>query len=156
ALIDGESKEIEAGLSIENRTYLGIPDESQTSPEWQSTHLAPLRTIASDAQDVTSATASQDIEIDKFFGQLRLKPANPISSRVLVTNPDVKMLTGEKRSQQISSLLLQTDGAQIDFQTGIIYKADGVTARGINFSPVIPASGMFRWFSIGVVPAAAN
>lgn len=94
--------------------------------------------------------------INDFFNQLKLRAANPSSTRIIISSPDVTMLTGEKRSQSIVGLLLAMDGAQIDFQTGNIYKADGTTARGINFSPIVPATGMYRWFSIGVIPSTTN
>lgn len=94
--------------------------------------------------------------VSDFFNELRMFAANPNSSRVILEDSDIVMPTGEERSQRISSFLLNFDGAQIDFQTGNIYKADGATALGVNFSPVIPAIGMWRWFSVTVIPSSVG
>lgn len=155
-LRDGESKELDAGMSIQNRTAIGLSSEAQSSPAWQSALSAPLRTIPADTTPSFNATASMDTEIDKFFGQMRLKVPSVLSTRVLVTSSDVSMLTGELRSQKISSLLLDFSGAQIDFNTGVIYKEDGVTGLGVNFTPVSMAPGQYQWYSASIIPLTST
>jgi hypothetical protein len=91
--------------------------------------------------------------IDDYFSEVRMQQAKPASTRLLITDSDVLMLTGETRSQRISSFLLDFGGAQLDFQNGNVYQADGVTAFPPNFTPVIPAAGMWRWFAIAIIPA---
>jgi hypothetical protein len=41
-LIDGESKELDAGLSVENRAYIGIADESDNDPNYTSSSTGSL------------------------------------------------------------------------------------------------------------------
>lgn len=156
-LQDGQSKELFAGLSIENRTFLGIADEITTSPDWDLAPLsAPLRTIPLSTSPVTEAVASIDTELDKFFGQLRLIPHPSNVSRAKITGVDKTLLDNAILSQEITSLLMDFDGAEIDFQTGSIYESDGVTALGVNFTPfVIPASEYF-WYGVAIIPNAVT
>lgn len=151
-LIGGESKELDAGMSIQNRTLIGILDEANGSANWNTILSAPLRTIPTDNTSIVGAVASMDTEIDKFFGQMRIKALAVPNTRVNVTPSDVTMLTGELRSQKISSLLLSFDGAQIDFATGNVYESDGTTPLGVNFTPVTIAANQFQWYSISVIP----
>jgi hypothetical protein len=90
--------------------------------------------------------------IDDYFSEIRMTAVRPNNTRILISDADVTMLTGETRSQRISSFLLNFAGAQIDFQTGDVYEADGSTPLGIDFTPVIPAAGMWRWFTIVIIP----
>jgi hypothetical protein len=86
--------------------------------------------------------------LDQYFSELRLSAVRPTNNQtILISNSDVTMLTGETRSQRISSFLLNFPGATVNFQTGVI---SGVS--GVNFTPVIPAAGMWRWFTIVVIP----
>lgn len=150
-LQNGESKELGAGLSIQNRTYLGIPTEASSSPAWNTVHGAPLRTIATDSTDATSAVASIDTQIDKFFGQFRIKPHPTLVNRVIITGVDYTMLDNSILSQTLSNLVVNFTGSQIDFATGNVYQSDGVTALGINFTPFTIPTSQYFWYSINAV-----
>ncbi len=154
-LTTGQSKELDAGLSIQNRTLLGSGITESTSNPVYSSRGAPNRTIG-DGQGFADAIASIDNQIDKFFGQLRLKshPTNP--SRVIVAGSDFTLLDGSTLSQEISSLVMNFTGAVIDFSTGAVLKSDGVTSLGFNFTPPSVPSGQFLWYSITVVAAAVE
>jgi hypothetical protein len=150
-LVNGESKPLDAGVSVQNLTYLGIPTEASSSPAWNSSHSAPLRTIPTNTTDVTSAVSSMDTEIDKFFGQFRIKPHQTLVNRVIITGVDFTMLDNSVLSQTMSNLVVSFTGAQIDFATGNVYQSDGVTALGINFTPFSIPLGQFFWYSINAV-----
>jgi type VI secretion system secreted protein VgrG len=155
-LIPGESKELDAGMSIENRTLLGIIDEANGSAHWNTVLGAPLFTIPTDNSSVVAAVASMDTELSKLFGQMRLTASVPPDTRVHVSASDVTMLNGALRSQKISSLLLAFAGAVIDFQTGIVYQADGVTPLGVNFTPVVIPANQYQWYSVSVIPNSST
>lgn len=155
-LQDGESKELGAGLSVQNRTYLGIPNEVTTSPAWNTSHSAPLRTIPANTTDVTSAVASIDSELDKFFGQFRIKPHPTLVNRVIVTGVDFTMLDNAILSQTLSNLIVNFTGSQIDFTTGTVYQSDGVTPLGINFTPFSIPSSQYFWYSINAVASTVG
>lgn len=155
-LQNGESKELGAGLSSENRTFVGISAESTSSAAWNTNLGAPLRTIPSDSSSVTTAVASIDTEIDKFNGQLRLTAGATVPSalpkRVTLSGADKTMLDTTIISETLSSLLLTFTGAQIDFTTGTVYASDGTSALGDNFTMPTIASTQYRWFSVTLVP----
>jgi hypothetical protein len=155
-LQDGESKELGSGLSSQNRTYLGITTEATSSPAWNSGHSAPLRTIPANTTDVTSAVASIDTEIDKFFGQFRIKPHPTLVNRVIITGVDFTMLDTSILSQTMSNLIVSFTGSQIDFATGTVYQSDGVSALGINFTPFSIPVGQYFWYSINVVASTVG
>lgn len=155
-LLPGESKLLDAGMSIQNAELIGgtiDPITEATSTTNYSTRGAPNRTIF-DSDSILDAQANNDIEIDKFFGQLRLKQAVSANTTVKITSSDVTMRTGETRSQKVASFILDFPGAVIDFATGDVYESDGSTPLGWDFDPVVPAAGTYRWFAIQVVPSA--
>ncbi len=151
-LTNGESKSIDQGVSNQNLTYLGLPDEASSSPSWESVHGAPLRTIPANSTDATSAVASIDTEIDKFFGQLTLEPHPTLPSRLVITSSDVTMQNNATRSQVLSGLLVSFPGAHLEFagvNAGTIYATDDVTVIGSFSPPSIPTSD-WNWFAIAV------
>lgn len=95
-------------------------------------------------------------EINRYFGQLRIIPHPTNSQRVLITGADVTKLNNTVISQAVKNLLLNFDGAEVDFQTGSVLASDGFTPLGIDFTPVIPAAGLYRWLSITLSPGAVN
>jgi len=155
-LRDGESKVIGNGLSAENLTFLGIANEATSSPAWNTGLSAPLRTIPLDTSPVTTAVAQMDIQIDKFFGQLRLKEHPSNVSRVIVTGVDITMLDSSILSTQMGTLLMSFDGAEIDFDTGEVFESDGITSLGIDFTPFTIPVGEFFWYGVALTPNGTN
>jgi hypothetical protein len=95
-------------------------------------------------------------EINRYFGQLRLREHQINKQRVVVTGADTTMLNSSKLSQTTQSLLMKFDGAEIDFETGEIFEDDGTTPLGIDFTPfAIPASEYF-WYSVNIVAGSVN
>lgn len=87
-----------------------------------------------------------------LIAQLKLSEHPTNKKRLKISSADVQLPTGVTLSQELDNLLLDFDGAEIDFSTGEIFKADGLSSLGLDFTPVIPASEQYRWASITIVP----
>jgi hypothetical protein len=87
-----------------------------------------------------------------IFAQLKITEHPSNKKRVKISTSDVNLASGVELVQELNSLLLSFEGAEIDFTTGETFYSDGVTPLGIDFTPVIPASQQFRWASITIVP----
>lgn len=95
-------------------------------------------------------------EINRLLGQLKLKEHETDSFKARITAAETTLLDSKTLGQALGSYLLDFDGAVINFSTGQIYKADGVTARGVNFTPYsVPVSEYF-WYGISVIPTAVS
>lgn len=95
-------------------------------------------------------------EINKYFGQLRLKEHPSNGDRVIVTGADISKLDGSTLSQTLSSLLVKFDGAEIDFETGEIFESDGTTPLGVDFVPANVPATEWQWYSVTMVPAVVQ
>lgn len=147
----GENRQISDNTSQEVLDYMGSTSEVDTDPNY----TGPLRNVTQ-GQNLTAGISSLDTELDKFFGQLQLKAKNPVSTRVVVTGVDYTMLNSGSIGQEISSLLMKFDGAEIDFSTGNIYESDGTTPLGQNFTPVTIAANQYRWYSVSLIANALD
>lgn len=126
----------------------------------------PASAIQTVLTNFLGALSADDIEVqkaletlDKHFQQLRLKEVPANRNRVSISSSSVTLSTGTVLEQQIKNLILKFDGAIIDFSTGEIFEPDGTTPfnGGLNdFTPVLPAAGQYRWFSITLLPSTAN
>lgn len=63
---------------------------------------------------------------------------------------------GTAWAKTLEGLSARFDGAVINFTTGVITKADGVTALGTNFTPDYTAANQYRWYSVTAIPLATN
>lgn len=118
-----------------------------------SAYVGGLKQInVSDNNDVQKALNS----LDRFFAQMRLSPHPSNGNRVVMSGADQLLTNGITLTQNIKNLMVSFDGAQIDFSTGSIYKADGVTALGVNFTPATIASNQYRWYSISAIASSVN
>jgi len=143
-LINGQSTELDQGLSIETRTLLGSGVTSATSsPNWSS----PLRTIPTTSTGIIESVASIDTEIDKFFGQLRLVQHPSLLDNLNITGSDRTLLTGEILSQELGAKTLNFPGATIDFTTGVILDS-GSSPLGLNFTPYSVPTGEYFWYCL--------
>ncbi len=153
-LIDGQSKELDAGLSIQTRTLLGTGVTEATSAPTYSTRGAAQR-IITNSQGILDALASADAEVDKFFGQLQIKPHGTLNKAIL-TGADRTMLDTAMISQELNDFLMSFTGAVINFQTGAVLKDDDLTALGANFTPFSIPSGEYFWYGIAAIAAAVT
>lgn len=163
-LIDGESKELDSGLSVQNRALIGAGVTEATSNPGYAARGAVNR-ITSDAEGALDAIARHDAEFDKYFGQFRMvaKTAGN-KKRVRITGSDRITFTGETITQEMASLRVYFTGAEIDFATGIIYGGDATdplstnftTVIGTNFTPETITSSEYLWYSIAANPSTSN
>lgn len=150
-LLDGQTMTLDQTSSDQTLTYIGATDTADSTPDLST---SPERTVT-DAQSLTASVVSIDTELDKFFGQIRLT-ADGTTDRVTVTGADYTMLDTTVISQELASLLLKFDGAQIDFGTGEIFESDGLTPLGQDFTPVAIAANQYRWYSVSMIPNALD
>jgi hypothetical protein len=150
ALMDGESRQLRAGLSEETKTLLGDGIDEATSDPAYSGRGAALRMIEDD-EGFADAIANIDAEVDKWFGQLQLEAHPSDGKRVVVTGAERIMRDNTTISKTIQDLLLDFDGAEIDFETGEIFADDGTTPLGEDFTPATIGAGLYRWYSISLV-----
>lgn len=98
-------------------------------------------------------------EIDRRLDQLKVNPAQPIGKRVTVSASDIVQLNGSTLSLEQRNLILSFDGAQIDFETGEVFEADGVTPLngGANdFTPFSIGLNEYFFYSISLLPNSTN
>lgn len=139
-------------LSQVQSERLGIPSNT-------SFDAYPTNDLINANDNYAEAIGNLDQAVYSFLTQISMVPKSPTSSRVVITGADKTMLPGWTLSLEVDGLLVDFDGAEIDFQTGIIYASDGMTPLGNNFAPVIPAASNWRWFAVNLeanVTTAAN
>lgn len=154
-LANGQSSQLDQQASDQTLALLGSGVTAATVLPDYAGRGAPLRTIQ-ESHKILEALASIDGQIDKFFGQLRLTPHETDDDKVRVAGVDITLLDGVTLSQEFANLVLDFEGAVIDFTTGEVFAADGVTALGENFTPLTLADGEFAWYGVGLIPAAAQ
>ena len=142
-LEDGEEWVFRYNLSVIQGDRLGIPTNTSFDA-YPTTHFINAN------DNYPEAFSNLDQVIYDFLTQISMIPKSPTSSRIVITGADKSMLPGWTLSLEVDGLLVDFDGAEIDFQTGIIYESDGITPLGNNFTPVIPAAGLWRWFAVNL------
>lgn len=98
-------------------------------------------------------------EINRYHGQLAVRPLATITDRVRISGSDIAKLSGSQLSLEQKNLILSMEEVVIDFGTGNVFESDGSTPfnGGANdFTPqTIPANEYF-WYSISVLPNTTN
>lgn len=158
ALLKGEFRYLNFGLSENNKSLIGgsvTPIDEQSASALWATRGSPLRNILA-TDSALDATASLDKELDKFFGQLKITPHATDIFKALITGVDRTMLDGSVLSQEMKNLVMDFNGAVINFATGSITKADGITALGQNFTPFTIPVGSYFWYGVGIIPGTVN
>lgn len=98
-------------------------------------------------------------EINRYHGQLAITPDDPISTRIAISGSDIAKLSGSQLSLEQKNLLLAFAGAVIDFETGEVFEANGVTPflGGANdFTPFVIGANEYFYYSVSVLPNVAN
>lgn len=141
----------------------GITDHGALSGLNDPDHGPTAVTTAGVTKDGGLSDADVDLAqsldtLNKILGQLRLKehPSNP--KRLVVTGATRILNDGTKMVQKLRNLLLSFDGAEIDFDTKLIYEADGVTpfANSPNFAYTYPTGVNFKWLSITLLTSTVS
>jgi hypothetical protein len=94
--------------------------------------------------------------LNKLLGQLVISEHPSNKKRVAITGVDRVLNNSKFLSKTIEGYLIDFDGAEIDFETGTIFKADGVTALGINFVPAIIPVDSYVYYSVTLVATLLN
>lgn len=98
-------------------------------------------------------------EINKYHGQLAVSPEMPVSKRITIAGSDIIKLNGATLSLEQKNLLLDFPGAVINFATGGVFEADGITPflGGANdFTPSAIGANEYFYYSVSVLPNIAQ
>lgn len=94
-------------------------------------------------------------QLDKNSDQLRVKPEDPISKRVVITSAQLAKDLGFTSNLTLKGKLVKFDGAVIDFDSGDIFEADGVTLID-TFTPASLAADEYVYYAIALVSGTTN
>lgn len=98
-------------------------------------------------------------EINRYHGQLSVRPNNPQDGRVRISGSDIAKLNGSTLSLEQKNLLLSMPAVEIDFSTGEVFEEDGTTPflGGVNdFTPFTIGANEYFFYSVSVLPNTAN
>lgn len=98
-------------------------------------------------------------EINRHHGQLLVRPEATLSKRVEISGADIAKLSGSQISLEQKSLLLDFNGAVIDFSTGEVFESDGVTplnAGANDFTPPVIGANEYFFYSVTLLPNTVN
>ena len=98
-------------------------------------------------------------EINRHHGQLLVRPETTLSKRVEISGADIAKLSGSQISLEQKSLLLDFNGAVIDFSTGKVFQSDGGTPLndGTNdFTPATIGANEYFFYSVTLLPNTVN
>ena len=87
--------------------------------------------------------------IDKYFRGLQLRRHLTDSNRVTILASATTKTDLTTLNFTIADRLLSFAGAEIDFENGVIYAANGITVIG-TFTPQVITSGEYFWYAIGL------
>lgn len=112
-------------------------------------------------KDGAFTASDEDLEqaldtLNKLLGQLRIREHDTDKKRVVVTGANRVLNSGITMIQELKNLVLEFDGAEIDFETGEIFESDGVTPLGDPFTPETIPTGEFFNYSVTLLPNVAN
>ena len=89
--------------------------------------------------------------INQILSQLQITAITG-TTKARISGVDVELLDGRILSQEISKKILQFEGAVIDFATGDVFGADGVTPIADSFTPEVVGPGLYQWYSVAFLP----
>lgn len=148
-MIVGEERVLGESLSISIKERLGVQDDVDFDAYSSTEHM-------NEADSYPEALSNLDTAVQNIFGQIQMRPMSPISKRVAVSASDKTLLKGSVFGIKYKDRLVDFDGAIIDFGTGSITEVDGTTPLGENFTPVVPAAGMWRWYAVNLLPGVVT
>jgi len=100
------------------------------------------------------------IEVPEFardvISQFKISEHPTLKKRIIISSGKQFLPNGITLNNQVQNSLVDFAGAQIDFSTGVIYEADGVTSLGSSFTPAVITADQFRWVSINLFPLSTN
>lgn len=142
-----------AAADTAHRAYTGSTGVADTAPDFGSATGSPIaNTVVVDGDALNKAIKKLDIASNEGCRLLAL----PASTRVRVTGSYNTLADGTITSRPLSSLEVNFAGAQIDFETGVVYEADGITPLGIDFAPMVIPDGEYAWYSLALITNVVN
>lgn len=154
---DGETIILGNSMSQEMLRYLSdeaIPVDSTPDPLAHGySSITGATLLQSDGHN--TAIGKLDAAIDAHHGQCKMT-ADGTTTRVLVAGANRVLLDGTTLTKEVSDLELNFSGAEIDFDTGDVFEDDGITPLGLNFTPIVVPNGQYAWYSVTLLPNAAN
>lgn len=90
------------------------------------------------------------------IAQLRSSEHPTNKKRVKVSGVDFEFASGVLLTKELNGLKVKFEGAELDFSTGTVYDADGITDIGISFSVPTVTPGMWQWFAVNLVADSVN
>lgn len=148
-LMSGESKPLYAGQSDQLMSFTGQDNRADATPDYATAVPHTVRYLGENTS-LETATSQLDNQIDKLFGQLRIRQNTVADQSVLITGTDVSVLDGTNLAQQLKSLLLNFSGGTIDFQTGTPSVGTSFTAGSTI------ALNQYRWYSVTLLPSTVG
>lgn len=100
-----------------------------------------------------------DIEVPEFAkdinSQLKLSEHPTLFKRTKISGASKGLVNGIILGQEFANRVIKFDGAEIDWATGNIYKADGVTIES-TFTPPVITPDQYRWACVNLIPSTLN
>src|SRR5690606_18267606 len=143
----GESREISDETPLALLSYLGATDESDSTPNYSSAQ------VVTQGSSLTTAIGELDLHANDLaltLGLLKLEPVSGNTKRIAISAAENTLSDNSVVSQEIQSLLMSFQGAQIDFESGTLYAADGTSPLEESFTPTTIPSGKYLWYGIGL------
>jgi hypothetical protein len=162
---DGDVAYVEVNRIIGPAENLTVNVSSVSSLVLTDDTLIIARRVGDDVIVGTSSFALKDrefleldgalAEINRYNGQLAMTPEATISTRIEIAGSDIAKLSGSKLGLEQKSLLLDFEGAIIDFQNGLVRNAaDTVTLQ--TFTPATIGANEYFFYSLTLLPDTVN
>ncbi len=148
-LMDGESKPLYAGQSDQAMSFTGQDNRADATPDYATAVPHTVRYIGENTP-LETATSQLDNQVDRLFGQLRIRQNTVADQSVVLTGVDTSVLDGTNLAQQLKSLLLNFTGGTINFQTGTPSVGSSFTAGSTI------ALNQYRWYSVTLLPSTVG
>lgn len=147
-LAPGETMEISDNVSENIIQAIGLASET-SMPSYESTNFVTQGgSIVHAISELDGRAKEHEDRLDSMM--LNVLASN--ISRATVNAAEIALLNGNTQGSLLGTSLMDLSGAQIDFQTGNVYKEDGVTALGNSFTPFTIPVGQFFWYGVSIVP----
>lgn len=142
----------QADIAINGR----IDDEIQDRQDADGLLDGRIDDEIQDRQDADSLLQDAIDDLYASMGTLQLVEHPTDKKRVVLTGVAATLVGNKNISHELQRKLIAFDGAEIDFSTGAIYKADGITVLGNSFTLATIGAGLFHWYAVAVVADVTN
>jgi len=163
-LEQGESLHISDGVPLAVLQYTGSSGDGDSTPDYTNATVVPeVNHYLTDGDNLTKGIKSLDKSLYSVataaaasLSQLRITPHETLSDSVRISGADAILASGITLTQSMKNLVLSFEGAVVDFTTGDVFKSDGVTALGVNFTPFALPAGESIWYAVTLTSSISN